>query len=185
MWAGEKFGWNRATQSWYNPFVNRIFLLLLLTVAAPLAGCRGADDLTIDPSKIETDTNALPVNLAAEVARANQENKLLLLEFSSSDSCPPCILMQQKVFSTPEFQAFAKSNLDFVRLDFPLKVNLRPDTTATNTLLAQQFGVDAFPTFIALNKGGKVFWTMQGVDPPLFKPANFISLIENVKKGEE
>jgi len=154
-----------------------------------LAGCR-ADDLTIDPGKIETDTNALPVNLTAEVARAKSENKLLLLEFGSSDACPPCILMQQKVFSTPEFQTFAKTNLDFVRLDFPLKSNLRPDTVATNALLSQQFEAYGFPTFIALDKNGKEFWRMpglneDGIEVRLFDPTNFINLIQDVRKKEK
>jgi thioredoxin-related protein len=147
-------------------------------------GCM-ADELTIDPGKIVTDTNALPVNLTAEIARAKSENKLLLLEFGSSDACPPCILMEQKVFSTPDFQAFANSNLDFVRLDFPVKVNLRADTTATNLLLSQQFDVQGFPTFIALNNDGKIIWTQVGVDDSMFETGNFIRLVEAVKKKEK
>ena len=138
-------------------------------------------------NKIVTDTNAPPVNLAAEVTRAKTGNKLLLLEFGSSDSCPPCVLFEQKVFSQPEFQSYEKSNLVFVRLDYPLKVNLRPDTTATNVLLAQQFEAFAFPTFVALDRDGKEFWRMpekgeMTLDTSLFQPTNFIALIESVKK---
>ena len=83
---------------------------LILTVF--LAGCDNRD-LTVDMSKTVTDTNAPPVNLPAEVARAKSENKLLLMEFGSSDSCPPCVLMEQKVFSSPEFKAYEKMNLEF------------------------------------------------------------------------
>lgn len=141
----------------------------------------------MDTGTIVTDTNAPPVNLAVEIARAKSENKLLLLEFGSSDSCQPCIRFQQSVFSTPEFQAFAASNLDFVRLDYPLKVSLRPDTVATNELLSRQFDQYIFPTFIALDKNGKEFWRMpksEDEDPhfdALYEPTNFISLMEELK----
>jgi thioredoxin-related protein len=171
--------------------VKRILFFFALISSVSLVGCSG-DELTIDPGKIVTDTNAPPVNLAAEVARAKSENKLLLLEFGSSDSCPPCILFQQKVFSTPEFEAYEKTNLDFVRLDFPLNHDLRPDTKATNILLAQQFDILPYPTFIALDSNGKEFWRMPEkndsnpeISLQLFEPTNFISLLEDVKKKKK
>jgi thioredoxin-related protein len=166
----------------------KVFFLFLIS-AVFLAAC--SQDLTVDMSKaIALNTNAPPVNLAVEVTRAKTENKLLLLEFGSSDSCPPCIVFEQKVFSTPGFKAYEKSNLDFVRLDFPLKVNLRPDTAATNALLSQQFEADAFPTFVALDQAGKEFWRLPQkgdltLDTSLFQPTNFIALIESVKKKEK
>jgi thioredoxin-related protein len=166
--------------------VKRILFPLILALLAPVAGCRGDDEVRVDMSKTVTDTNAPPVNLAAEVARAKGENKLLLLEFASSDSCPPCVLLQQKVFSSPEFMAFAESNLDFVRLDFPIKVDLHPDTVATNDILLQQFDVPGYPTFIALGKDGKPFWRMDGLDSDsLLEPSNFINLLKEVQKKEK
>lgn len=173
-------------QSCYNWGVKRILFPLILALLAPVAGCSGDDEIRVDMSKTVTDTNAPPVNLATEVAKAKSENKLLLLEFASSDSCPPCVLLQQKVFSSPEFMEFAGSNLDFVRLDFPLKVDLRADTTATNSLLAQQFDAYAFPTFFALDRNGKPFWRMDGLDSEsLFEPSNFINMLKEVQKKEK
>ena len=166
--------------------MKRILFPLILALLVPVAGCSGDEEIRVDMSKTVTNTNAPPADLSNEVANAKRENKLLLLEFASSDSCPPCVLLQQTVFSSPEFIAFAGSNLDFVRLDFPLKVNLRPDTTATNELLMQQYGVVAFPTFIALDRNGKPFWTMLGVtNESLFEPTNFINLLKDVKKTEQ
>ena len=144
----------------------------------------------VSAGKTVTDTNAPPVNLAAEITRAKSEHKLLLLEFGSSDACPPCERFQQEVFSTPQFEAYAASNLDFVHLDFPLKTDLRPDTMATNTLLSRQFDQNVFPTFIALDGSGKEFWRMPksldddpGFDA-LFEPTNFIHLMEQLKEKE-
>jgi thioredoxin-related protein len=164
--------------------MKRLFFALVLAALAPVTGCNGDDGITVDMSKTVTDTNALPVNLAAEITSARNENKLLLLEFASSDSCPPCVLLQQRVFSSPEFIAFVKTNVDFVRLDFPLKADLRPDTVATNELLSQQFQAYGFPTFVALDKNGKPFWTQAGVPDALFEPTNFINMLKDLQKKE-
>jgi thioredoxin-related protein len=164
--------------------VKRFYFFLVLALLSPLAGCRG-DEIIVDMSKTVTDTNAAPVNFSSEVAKANRENKMLLLEFSSSDACPPCVLLQQRVFSSPEFKAFAETNLNFVRLDFPLKVDLRPDTAATNVLLAQQFDGDAFPTFVAIDRNGKEFWRQTGINVPLLEPKNFINMLKEAEKKEQ
>jgi thioredoxin-related protein len=169
-------------------FVKRLLFFLLLVSLAPMIGCGGEEG--VDMGKTVTDTNAPPVNLPAEITRSKSEHKLLLLEFGSSDACPPCVRFQREVFSTPQFQSFAAANLDFVRLDFPLKVNLRPDTVATNELLSRQFDQNVFPTFIALDGNGKEFWRMpKSVDEdpefdPLFQPTNFIHLMEQLKQKE-
>jgi thioredoxin-related protein len=153
-------------------------------VAAVFFGCN-RNGLTVDMNKTDTDTNAPPVNLASEIARAKAENKLLLMEFGSSDSCPPCVAFQQYVVSTPQFAAYEKSNLVYVRLDFPLKHALRPDTRATNYFLAQQFNISPFPTFIALNPDGKEFWRQEGLTIHQLEPINFITLLDNVRKTEK
>lgn len=159
-----------------------------LTVAAALLLAAGLwathrnGSLTVDMSKTTTDTNAPPVVLAKEIAHAAGEHKLLLLEFGSSDSCPPCVAFQQYVASTPAFAAYAKSNLDFIRLDYPDRHPLRPDTQATNDLLAKQFGIEGFPTFVALDEKGAKFWEMEGfTNLDILKPANFIGLLNQVK----
>ena len=169
-----------------NPVI--LFFVCLIS-AASLTGCSG-EEFTIDLSKAVADTNAPPTNLSAEISRANEGKKILLLEFGSSDSCPPCIVFQQKVFSTPEFLNYEKSNMVFVRLDYPFKASLRPDTTATNALLSQQFEVDGFPTFVALDKSGKELWRMPKkgeitLDTTLFRPEKFIAMMESLKKKEK
>jgi thioredoxin-related protein len=164
--------------------VKRFFLFLVFALLAPVAGCRG-QEIIVDMSKTTTDTNATPVNFSSEVAKANRDNKLLLLEFSSSDACPPCVLLQQRVFSSPEFMSFAKTNLDFVRLDFPMKVDLRPDTAATNMLLAQQFEAYGFPTFVAIDRNGKEFWRQVGINVALLEPTNFINMLKGAEKKKQ
>ena len=55
---------------------------------------------------------------------AKQNHKLILLNFSGSDWCGPCIKLKKDVFESAEFQSFAESNLVLLRADFPrLKKN--------------------------------------------------------------
>ena len=179
--------------------MRRFLIYILLAVLGAWATVTmqtcGQPVLTEEDFSRVVDTNAPPVDLAAEVAKARAGNKLLLLEFGSSDSCPPCVAMQKYVFSSPEFKAYASSNLNFVRLDYPQKVDLRPDTKTTNAILARQFSVDFFPTFVALDRDGKEFWhtpvedtngvVTGGITVGLLQPKNFIALVEDVRKKEK
>jgi thioredoxin-related protein len=173
--------------------VKRNIAFLFLIAAAVGAGCnKDPNPPSAAAGTVAEAASAAPVNLPAEIARAKSENKLLLLEFGSSDSCPPCILFQQEVFSKPEFLAYEKSNLVFVRLDFPQRTPLPPDIQATNILLAQQFEAFAFPTFVALDHDGKEFWRSPEKDNPnpaiataLFDPKNFIALLESVRAKQK
>ncbi|HXI72222.1 MAG TPA: thioredoxin fold domain-containing protein [Verrucomicrobiae bacterium] len=134
---------------------------------------------------VATAASTVPVNLAAEIARAKAENKLMLLEFGSSDTCPPCILFEREVASKPEFQAYEKSNLVFVHIDFPFYKPLPPENTATNNLLARQFDVNPLPTFISLGRDGKEFWRQEGIKQQQLAPKEFIALLESVKAKQK
>ena len=163
---------------WYSRNVKRSALLLVLGLAL-LSGCH-------EP-RTAANLNIIPVNLPAEIDRARAEKKLVLIEFGSSDSCPPCTLLERNVFSKPEFMSYAAANLVFVRLDFPFRTDLPPATQATNDLLAKQYSVGKFPTFIALDAAGKEFWRMPAkneieLDERLFEPRTVIELIESIKK---
>ena len=115
----------------------------MLILAAMFAGCR--QELTVDMSKTVTDTNAAPVDLAAAVAQAKRAStNCSSWNLEAQTPARPVWPFSKHVFSTPEFAAYAKSNLIFVRLDYPLKVKLRPETEATNDLLAHQFDAYAF-----------------------------------------
>jgi len=107
-------------------------------------------------------TNSPPVDLNAAIARAMAENKIVLMDFTGSDWCPPCIELHTKVFSQPEFQGYAESNLVFLTVDFPSKFHLPPDASATNDLLAAKFSAEGLPTLVALDGTGKEIWRHLG-----------------------
>jgi thioredoxin-related protein len=166
---------NKQSQSWYDFGVKRnVVFAILISATVILAGCNPS-------ASTSPQANSAPVNLPAEIARAKTENKLLLLEFGSSDSCPPCIELEHKVFSKPEFSEFARSNLVFVRLDYPERSKLAPAVAATNTTLEAQFSINGFPTFIAVNYDGKEFWRSEGVTLRQTDPKEFIALVKSVR----
>jgi thioredoxin-related protein len=171
--------------------VKQDLFFLFLTGVVILTGCNSGPKFDAEIHTI-VDTNAPPIDLSVKITHAKTENKLLLLEFGSSDSCPPCIVLQNEVFSKPEFQAYEKSNLVFVRLDFPQRTQLPSDVQATNMFLSRQFDQFIFPTFIALDHAGKEFWRYPakddpnpGIDTALFEPKGFIALLESVKAKQK
>ena len=54
----------------------------------------------------------------AAFAQAKKENKLVLLDFTGSSWCPACKALNKEVFSTKEFQNFARQFV-LLRIDFP------------------------------------------------------------------
>jgi thioredoxin-related protein len=110
-------------------------------------------------------TNAPPIDLNAAIARAGAEHKLVLLDFTGSDWCGPCMALHKELFALPEFHSYAESNLVFFAVDFPSKYRLSSESAATNDFLAAKFSVSAFPTLIMLDGSGNKIWQQVGFTP--------------------
>src|SRR4029078_3633480 len=55
----------------------------------------------------------------AALATAKATKKYVLLDFTGSDWCGPCIQMKKTVFSKPTFLNYAKQHLVLVEIDYP------------------------------------------------------------------
>lgn len=95
-------------------------------------------------------------DFAKAEAQAQAENKLVLIDFTGSDFCPPCKLLHKTVFTSPEFIAFAKTNLVLVVADFPEYKKLPKAQVKANEALKTRFDVDGYPTVLVLDSHGKV-----------------------------
>ena len=98
--------------------------------------------------------------------KAASEKKLILLNFSGSDWCGPCIRMHREIFETEVFEKFATKNLVLLNADFPrLKKNQLPKEQQTkNEQLAETYNKDgAFPFTLLLNAEGKVLKKWDGL----------------------
>ena len=97
---------------------------------------------------------------------AQQENKNILIKFSGSDWCIPCIKLQKKVIDDPRFQEFISKNLVYVEADFPRKKGkLTKELVARNKELADNYNQQGiFPKMVLLNTKGKILKTGEGFD---------------------
>src|SRR5437868_491133 len=109
---------------------------------------------------------------ATEEAKKN--NKYILLSFSGSDWCIPCIKTRKEIFEKEPFIKFADSKLVLVNADFPrLKKNmLSKEQTQQNEALADQYNkTGIFPYTLLLDANGKILKEWQGypdVTPDVF-----------------
>src|SRR5215467_7587990 len=73
---------------------------------------------------------------AKQLAKAKHE--FILLNFSGSDWCGPCIKLHKDIFESDVFQQYADNHLVLVNADFPRskKNQLAPDQQKRNDALA-------------------------------------------------
>ncbi len=92
-------------------------------------------------------------------SKATQENKLILLNFSGSDWCAPCIKMKKEVFESEAFLSIAEKELVLVRADFPRskKNQLPKEQIAHNEKLAEKYNSNGkFPLTLLVDAKGNV-----------------------------
>jgi thiol-disulfide isomerase/thioredoxin len=93
------------------------------------------------------------------------QHKLILLNFSGSDWCAPCILMRRDYLDSEVFAAMAKDNLILVNADFPRKSKnaLPAEIAERNSELAEQYNKRGnFPFTLLIDGNGKVLKTWNG-----------------------
>src|SRR5438309_3988586 len=96
---------------------------------------------------------------------AAQEHKYILLNFSGSDWCGPCIRMHKDIFDDASFQQFANSSLIMVNADFPRnkKNQLPKEQQALNNKMADAYNSQgSFPYTVLLDPNGKVIKAWDG-----------------------
>lgn len=111
---------------------------------------------------------------------AKVNNKLVLLDFTGSDWCGWCVLLDREVFSKPKFKDYASKNLVLVEVDFPKRKPVPDAARRENLRLAQRYQIQGFPTIIVLNGDGQVvgeFGYVKG------GPDAFIAVLEKLRKG--
>lgn len=124
--------------------------LLAAALAASLVACNNSATPSAAPAEVHW-TEDYP----AALAQAKKENKLLLLNFTGSDWCVPCQLLDRTVFTSPDFQKWAAGQFVFVTLDFPSRTPQADDLKARNKALKEQFKVEGYPTILIVDANEK------------------------------
>lgn len=97
--------------------------------------------------------------------KAQAEHKLVLLNFSGSDWCGPCIRMHKEVFQSESFKQYSNDHLIMVNADFPRlkKHQLTPEQQQENDGLAEKYNTEGvFPFTLLLDCKGNVIYTWKG-----------------------
>ena len=116
---------------------------------------------------------------------ASQAKKCILLNFSGSDWCMPCIRLKSEIFSSETFTAFAGSNLVLANADFPrLKKNqLDKNQMQHNEALAEKYNPHGkFPLTILLDSYGTVIRQWEGI--PQKSPELFVDELKKLLDAE-
>ncbi len=98
---------------------------------------------------------------------ATVQKKYILLNFSGSDWCGPCIKLKKEILDSEEFLKYADEKLVLVRADFPrLKKNrLSPEQTKQNEALAEKYNSEGkFPFTVLIDATGKAVKSWEGYE---------------------
>ena len=98
-------------------------------------------------------------SFTSAIKTAKTENKNVLLYFSGSDWCAPCVKFKKFIVNTTEFQTFATENLIIYNADFPRlsKNKLTKEVEKENETLADKYNSKGvFPLILLLDTEGNV-----------------------------
>ncbi len=113
---------------------------------------------------------------------AIEENKNIILVFSGSDWCAPCIKLDRNIWQSEAFKKEANEKWIIVKADFPRKKanQLEDNQTEKNRKLAEKYNTEgSFPLVVVLDKSGKVLGKMGFKN---VSPEEYIKMIHAVEK---
>lgn len=112
---------------------------------------------------------------------AKEKHQLILLNFSGSDWCGPCMRMKKEIFENADFTAMADTELVLVNADFPRskKNQLDKKLVTQNEALADKYNPEGkFPFTLLLDANGKVLKTWDGL--PKENAAQFAAQLKTI-----
>lgn len=120
-------------------------------------------------------------NFETAKKNATEQHKLILLNFSGSDWCGPCIRMHSEILADPNFLKMASLNLVMVNADFPRSKKKQPLGTIKkqNESLADKYNPQGkFPFTVLLDANGKILKTYEGL--PAQTAVQFTNEVEKI-----
>ena len=112
-----------------------------------------------------TDTAEWMTDISKAQEIAKSENRLILLNFSGSDWCAPCVRLKKEVFASARFEEVAAKQLVLVNADFPRnkKNQLSKTQQQLNETLADKYNSGGkFPFTLLLRADGTVIHSWEG-----------------------
>ncbi|WP_109300491.1 thioredoxin family protein [Aquimarina sp. AU474] len=113
---------------------------------------------------------------------AVKNNRPILLVFTGSDWCAPCIKLEKLILHTEEFEEFAKDNYVLLKADFPKrkKNQLSQALQDQNNKLAETYNKrGGFPLAVVLDKTGK---KLGAVGYKKVSPGSYIEILKKITR---
>lgn len=106
-----------------------------------------------------------------------EKNLPIMLVFSGSDWCKPCIMLRTEILDSEEFIAFAREHLVLINADFPRQKKFRPspEQMAKNEALAKKFNKTGQFPYVVLMKSDETILGTEGYHQ--VSPKEYIKLI--------
>ena len=138
-----------------SPYMKIRTLICLLAVAAISIGCSQQNQSADAIGQSSTYDENWGTNLEAALTKAKEGEKLVFVDFTGSDWCPPCMALHDKVLIQEAFLNYAKENMGLVVMDFPQRKQQSAEQKAYNQSLARKHNVSGYPTVIVFDGDGK------------------------------
>jgi len=117
-------------------------------------------------------------NFDVALKQAQKTHQQILINFSGSDWCGPCIRLRKEILETEAFEKYAAEHLVLVRADFPRqkKNRLSAEQTKLNEALAERYNPEGkFPFTVLADETGKVIRSWDGF--PEESPEAFVQQV--------
>ena len=102
------------------------------------------------------DVGAWTQDYDAALKLAKEKDLPVLVNFTGSDWCPWCILMEKQVFTTEKWSEWAKEHVVMAFIDFPKdKTRVPMGYVTRNRELQEKFEIEGYPTYIVLAPDGE------------------------------
>jgi protein disulfide-isomerase len=130
-------------------------LLLVLGTVALVFGCERREEIPQPAGDNSASSDRLWMTDYEEGLKlAAEQQKPVLLNFTGSDWCPPCIQLKKDVFEKADFKEYAHEKLVLIELDFPSRKKLDPALSRQNQELQREYKIEGYPTLVLLSPEG-------------------------------
>ncbi len=164
-------------------------VMIIISVALALLVVRHVQKSKGVPFSINATASAVQSGLwtqdyEAALTLAKEKNLPILYNFTGSDWCPWCILMEKNVFTKKKWYEWANGKVVCVFIDFPRNTSKVPRKYQTrNQKLMDSFRVKGFPTYIVTLPDGTTELGRLGASRAA-TPESFIQEMEATLKAK-
>lgn len=124
-------------------------------------------------------------DLPAAKATAAKDKKDLLLDFTGSDWCPPCKMLDEEVFSKDAFKNVVPNDFVLVQFDFPKQTPQAPELAEANKKIAEEYAIEGYPTVILADAAGRPYASIGYEEGGAEKYVAQLAVLRETKKGRD